>query len=332
MIYDLTYVNPIPDRVLSSSVSIPIFEESGNSLSDTFAPEFKTFCDHTKETRSGNTTHADDSLLEYDSFCFEIEPDQERLINVLKTDKPDDSSRDPLLEEADLFLAFDNSIPPGIENDADDSEGDDNLSVPLPPPEPPDAEFDAEKEIPVVMNDKDEDVYYSSFIFVIYPKMFPLLLSAESEDTIFDPGKALEIRLDLSTAYHLEFHVLSERTIQTLEYMLRACAIDFVGNWDTHLPLVEFSYNNNYHSSVKCATFEALYGRRLKAARDRQKSYPDNRQNPLEFNVGDRVLLNVSPRKGMVHFGKRSKLSPRYIGPFEIVERVDPVAYRLCLP
>nr|GEU98259.1 putative reverse transcriptase domain-containing protein [Tanacetum cinerariifolium] len=115
-------------------------------------------------------------------------------------------------EEADLFIASDNSIPPGIENVADDSEGDirfleelliddsilshessdsnfkDNPSVPLLPPKPPDAEFDAGKEILVVVNDKDEDVDYSSFIFVIYPKMFLLLLSAESEDTIFDPG------------------------------------------------------------------------------------------------------------------------------------------------
>nr|GFC36247.1 hypothetical protein [Tanacetum cinerariifolium] len=78
---------------------------------------FETFCDHTEETSSGNTaTHADNSHPEYDSFCFEIEPDQERLINVVKNDISDDLSNDPLLEEADLFLAFDNSIPPGIEN------------------------------------------------------------------------------------------------------------------------------------------------------------------------------------------------------------------------
>ncbi|GJY24436.1 hypothetical protein Tco_0398094 [Tanacetum coccineum] len=178
--------------------------------------------------------------------------------------------------------------------------------------------------------------------------------------------KALGTRLDLSTAYHPEIDGQSEHTIQTLEDMLRACAIDFGGNWDTHLPLVEFSYNNSYHSSVKCAPFEALYGRncrtpitwaevgesklfgleivqettdkivqikeRLKAARDRQKSNTDNHQKPLEFSVGDKVLLKVSPRKGVVHFGKRSKLSPRYVGPFEIVERVGPVAYRLRLP
>nr|GEX97064.1 hypothetical protein [Tanacetum cinerariifolium] len=181
------------------------------------------------EIRSGNTTtHVDDSLPEYDSFCFEIEPDQERLINVVKNDIFDDLSNDPLLEEADLFLTSDNLIPPGIENFADDSEGDihflealliddsnlfpnnessesdfDNLSFPRPPPKPPDAKFDFKldsgKEISVVMNtivklecldprDKFENDDYYSFMFVIYAEMFSFLLSAESEDTIFDPG------------------------------------------------------------------------------------------------------------------------------------------------
>nr|GFB56601.1 hypothetical protein [Tanacetum cinerariifolium] len=194
--------NPTPDRVLNSFAS-------GNSILDNFSLEFETFCDHTEETRSGNTTHANDSLLEYDSFCFEIEPDQERLINLVENDILDDSTNDPLLEEADLFLAADHSIPSGIENFYD-SEGDirfledlliddsilshessdpnfkENLLIPRPPPEPPDTETDAGEEIPVVMNDKDEDVY-SSFIFVIFVKMFSLLF-AESEDTIFDPG------------------------------------------------------------------------------------------------------------------------------------------------
>nr|GEV79444.1 hypothetical protein [Tanacetum cinerariifolium] len=186
-------------------------EESDNSLSDKFSPEFEIFCDYSEETRSGNTTYADNSFPEYDSFCFEIEPDQERLINLVKSNISDDSSNDFLLEEADLFLAFDNSIQPGIENFANDSEGDirfleelliddsilshessdsnfeDNPSIPRPPPEPPDAETNAGEEIPVVMNDKDEDVDYFSFIFVIFVKVFSFL-SAESEDTIFDPG------------------------------------------------------------------------------------------------------------------------------------------------
>ncbi|GJX95006.1 putative reverse transcriptase domain-containing protein [Tanacetum coccineum] len=155
--------------------------------------------------------------------------------------------------------------------------------------------------------------------------------------------EALGTRLDMSTAYHPQTDGQSERTIQTLEDMLRACVLDFGGSWDVHLPLVEFSYNNSYHSSVRCAPFEALYGRkchslilrakdRLKAARDRQKSYADKRRNPLEFIVGDYVLLKVSPWKGVVRFGKKGKLAPRFVRPFEIFEKVGPVAYRLDLP
>ncbi|GJW34829.1 reverse transcriptase domain-containing protein [Tanacetum coccineum] len=177
--------------------------------------------------------------------------------------------------------------------------------------------------------------------------------------------KALGTRLDMSTAYHPQTDGQSERTIQTLEDMLRAYVIDFGGSWDVHLPLAEFSYNNSYHSSIRCAPFEALYGRKcrspvlwaeigessligpelvqettdkvvlikekLKAARDRQKSYADNRRKPLEFEVGDRVMLKVSPWKGVIRFGKKGKLAPRYVGPFEILERIDLVAYRLKL-
>ncbi|GJU78395.1 putative reverse transcriptase domain-containing protein [Tanacetum coccineum] len=70
--------------------------------------------------------------------------------------------------------------------------------------------------------------------------------------------EALRTRLDMSTAYHPQTDGQSERTIQTLEDMLRACVLDFRGSWDVHLLLVEFSYNNGYHSSVRCAPFEAL--------------------------------------------------------------------------
>ncbi|GJU79190.1 putative reverse transcriptase domain-containing protein [Tanacetum coccineum] len=139
-----------------------------------------------------------------------------------------------------------------------------------------------------------------------------------------------------------------------------------LGRWDTYLLFVEFSYNNSYHKSIKCAPFEALYGRkcrslvmwaevgesqlirpeivqettkkimqikeRLKMARDRQKSYADRRRKPLEFEVGDRVLLKVSPWKGVVQFGKKGKLAPRYVRPFEIVKRIGPVVYLLRLP
>ncbi|GJX44027.1 reverse transcriptase domain-containing protein [Tanacetum coccineum] len=135
--------------------------------------------------------------------------------------------------------------------------------------------------------------------------------------------EALGTKLHMSTTYHPKTDDQSERTIQTLEDMLRVCVMDFGGCWDTHVPLVEFSYNNSYHTSVKCAPFEAL---------SRQKSYADKRRKPLEFKVRDRVLLKVSPWKGVVRFGKKGKLAPRYVGPFEIVECVGPVAYRLKLP
>ncbi|GJY91627.1 putative reverse transcriptase domain-containing protein [Tanacetum coccineum] len=141
----------------------------------------------------------------------------------------------------------------------------------------------------------------------------------------YHPGKnALGTQLDMSMAYHPETDGQSERTIQTLKDMLRACVIDFRKGWERHLPLVEFSYNNSYHASIKAAPFEALY-----AARDRQRSYANVRRKPLEFQVEDHVMLNVSPLKGVIRFRKREKLNPWYIGPFKILKRVGLVAYIL---
>ncbi|GJT75563.1 putative reverse transcriptase domain-containing protein [Tanacetum coccineum] len=133
--------------------------------------------------------------------------------------------------------------------------------------------------------------------------------------------EVLGTQLDMSTTYDPQTDGQSKSTILTLKDKLRAYVLDFEGSWDVHLPLVEFSYNNSYHYSI-----------RLKAARDRQKSYTDKKRKPLEFRVGNHVLLKVSPLKGVVRFGKKGKLAPRFVGPFKITERIDPVAYRLRLP
>ncbi|KAB2629775.1 S ribonuclease [Pyrus ussuriensis x Pyrus communis] len=158
----------------------------------------------------------------------------------------------------------------------------------------------------------------------------------------------------------------SERTIQTLEDMLRASVLQFGDAWHQRLDLMEFAYNNSFHSSIGMAPFEALYGRacrtplcwsevgervlvgpeiveettqnvqviktNLKAAQDRQKSLADRHATDRVYEVGDWVFLKLSPWRGVVRFGKKGKLSPRYIGPYMVVERVGEVAYRLELP
>jgi hypothetical protein len=169
-----------------------------------------------------------------------------------------------------------------------------------------------------------------------------------------------------SSAYHPQMAGQTERVNQILEDMLRACVLVYSAKWDECLPLAEFSYNNSYQESIKMAPFEALYGRRcrtplswsepgerwffgvdlvkeaeekvrliqdcLKVAQSHQKSYANKRCRSLVFKVGDHVYLRVSPMKGVNRFGVRGKLAPRYVGPFQILERCGPVAYRLKLP
>ena len=134
--------------------------------------------------------------------------------------------------------------------------------------------------------------------------------------------------------------------------------MEFKGSWDTHLTLMKFAYNKSYLASIEMAPYEALYGRKcrtpvcwerrlvgpelvqitsekvkvvgdnLKIARYRQRSYADNCRRDLQFEIGDQVFLKISSWKGVLRFGRRGKLSPRYIGPC----KVGPVAYKLKLP
>ena len=148
--------------------------------------------------------------------------------------------------------------------------------------------------------------------------------------------------------------------------MLRMCVLDFEGSWDEYLPLVKFTYNDSRHSTIGMAPSKALYGRkcrpplrwtevddrqlkgpeltrmtseavsliqaRLKAAFNRQQSYADLKRRDIQFHVSDLVFLKVSPMKGLMRFEKKEKLAPRYIGPFEILDRVGGVSYRLASP
>nr|XP_027090339.1 uncharacterized protein LOC113711372 [Coffea arabica] len=181
--------------------------------------------------------------------------------------------------------------------------------------------------------------------------------------------EALGSKLTLSTAYHPQTDGQSERTIQTLEKMLRSCVLDLGGSWSRYLIMIEFAYNNSYHSSIRMAPYEAFYGRkcrspifwdevgerkvldatavpwieeamekvkiirqRILTAQSQQKSYADHRRKDLEFEVGDMVFLKVTPLRGTVAARKGKKLKPRYIGPYRIQRRAGTVAYQLELP
>ncbi|GJW56441.1 putative reverse transcriptase domain-containing protein [Tanacetum coccineum] len=150
---------------------------------------------------------------------------------------------------------------------------------------------------------------------------------------------ALGIRLDMSIAYHPETDGQSERTIQTLEDMLRACAIDFgkaLYGRKCRSPVcwTEVGEAQLLGPELIQETTEKIVQIKkiMQAARDRQKSYANLKRKPMEFQVGDKVMLKVSPWKGVVRFGKRGKLNPRYVGPLKVLEKVGKVAYKLELP
>ncbi|KAK2401008.1 hypothetical protein QL285_050644 [Trifolium repens] len=178
--------------------------------------------------------------------------------------------------------------------------------------------------------------------------------------------EALGTKLRLSSAYHPQTDGQTERTNQSLEDLLRACVLDDRGSWDDVLPLIEFTYNNSFHASIGMAPYEALYGRRcqtplcwyqdgesmivgpemvqqttdkvrkiramMKVAQDRQKSYADRCRRPLEFEEGDHVFLRVTPTTVVGRALKAKKLTPKFIGPYQILERIGKVAYRIALP
>jgi hypothetical protein len=178
--------------------------------------------------------------------------------------------------------------------------------------------------------------------------------------------ETLDTQLHFSYAYHPQTNGQIERVNQILEDMLRACALQYRRSWDKSLLYDEFSYNNSYQESLKMAPFEMLYGRRcqtllfwnetgeqkvfgpnilqeaekqvrmvkenLRVAQSRQKSYADHRRRELSFEVGDFVYLKVSPMRGLRCFKVQGKLTPRFIGPFKILEQKGEVAYQLELP
>ena len=178
--------------------------------------------------------------------------------------------------------------------------------------------------------------------------------------------EALGTRLNFNTAFHPQTDVQSERVIQVLKDMLRSCVIDYEGSWDRHIPLVEFVYNNSFQSSIGMTPYEALYGRkyrtplcwtelsekkiidpdliqetkekvkmireRLKVSTDRQKSYDDMRRKDIRYEIGEFFFFESITLEEANEIWEKGKLRPRIIGPYEVIEKVGPVAYKLALP
>ncbi|GJR72255.1 putative reverse transcriptase domain-containing protein, partial [Tanacetum coccineum] len=140
----------------------------------------------------------------------------------------------------------------------------------------------------------------------------------------------------MSTTYHPETDGQSERTIQTLEDMLHACVLDFGKGWDRHLPLVEFSYNKSYHTSIKAAPFEVLYGRKCRSPICWAKVGDSQLTGPEIIHETTEKIVQIKSRIQAAHDCQKSyadgKLNPRHIGPFKIIAKVRTVAYRLELP
>jgi len=177
---------------------------------------------------------------------------------------------------------------------------------------------------------------------------------------------ALGTKLTMSSPHHPQIDGQSERTIQSLEDLLQTCILDHLGAWDEVLPWIEFTYNNIFYASIGMAPYEALYGRkcrtplcwyqdgeavlvgpelleqtiekvrmvrdRMQASQSRQKTYADRRRRPLEFAVGDHVFLRVTRTTGVGRALRSRKLSPKFLGPYQITRRIGLVAFEIALP